>query len=1703
MDNHPKILIVDDDAHFGRTLSDILTLKGYKPFVAQQGKTALDIVRTNSLSVVLIDLILPDTDGLRVMREIKKYCPHTECIVLTGHASQTSAIEAVNMGAYSYVQKPYNIEQLLLVIRRAVEKQQSEDALLDSEARYRCLFNSGNDAVMVFHILPECRLGKFIEVNDIACQKLGYPREELLNLSFDDIEIPENQRERGVPTGKLFSEKHILFETSFIPKNRTSFPVEINSRLFDLNGCPTVLACARDVTERKRTEKINHALSELGYKLNTVTSPKEAADVILSAAQELFGWDASLVFIFSEDDGRYYPIIAFDTFGNEKKESLFPYDYNLCDKYIVRTLSEGPQLILREPDFREDDYGLTLFGNLNRRSLSLMFIPIRKGKRNVGTLSIQSYAPYKYDSSDLNLLQMLADQCSGALDRTFTEEKLRQKDNFTIKLSDLGQNLSSITKPKDAAMLILNTADYLFGWDSAFISYYSHEDDKVYDLATLDTIDGQKREIPGDYEVKGVKYRVEKTLKLDSRLILRDSIASPDPDDLLLFGDINRRSASLMFTPIRKGESIVGIISIQSYRKRAFTQDDLKSLEIFADYCGGALDRIFTEARLHESEEKLRLLTEQIPSILWTTDTDLRFTLLLGAGLKALHLNPDQIIGKTLSEFFHVDDSSLIPVVNHIKAMDGVSSTFEMEFMGMYFHSYVEPLRNAEGNIIGCISVSNDITERKKAEEELKLAHEIYPKAIENAKGVPYYLNLLDGTYEFIGQGWDELIGIPSDNMKHCRIKDVVDEVVVRTPGAPADPVEYGKHFREGKIDRYRTDIRIHTPKGEVKWLTDCAVPIRDEKTNKVIASLGIIQDITERKQIEKLYESFAALGQKLSTVTNARQAGKVILDTADELLGLDAAFIDLYIEEKDELYTVLYVDRIDGRSQEVPCPEFGRFPTRMIKLTLDHGAQLIENRFTDIKQEYTMLTFGDHKRKTASFMFCPIRKGKKNIGVISIQSYTPGKYNAESLRMFQFLADHSGGALERILAEEKLFRSEEQLRLLTQQIPALLWSTDENLNFTIMLGSGLSALNLKPNQLVGRSLFDFFKCQDPSVLPIALHKQALEGKSATYEMEIDNKFFHSYVEPLGDAEGNIIGCIGVAHDITDRLHSEEALRKAHAQLEQRVKERTRELSQSNTLLKREIKQRKKVEENLENSLSLLRATLESTTDGILVVNNDGVIVNYNQRFVRMWNLTRAAMKKRDYQTIEKCCLGLVLDPGAFQTKVREMSSNPETSSFDIVELKDNRILERYSMPQRIGEKAVGRVWSFRDVTNSKRAEESLARSEAIYREAIEKAAGVPYRFIYKDNYYDFVGEGINSLFGISPEEFNVKELRKFIKEVVIIDPDAPPRLLDYVDAFQRGEVDQYRVDLRIQTRAGEEKWVSDCSVPIRDSQTRKVIGSLGILQDVTKRKRMEEQARRQQEQLVQTEKMAALGILVSGVAHEINNPNNFIMLNVPTLHDSWASVVPVLDRYYEQNGDFLVGGVYYSTMRKHVPELFNCILAGANRIKNIVQELRDFARESDATQMELVDMNAVVKSSLTLLENMIKKSTDHFSVDYCDKIPKTRGNFQRLEQVVINLIQNACQSLPDKDKTIYVSTRCDLKKKRVVLEIGDQGSGIPSEIQKHIMDPFFTTKREKGGVGLGLSISSKIINEHKGIMEFKSKPGAGTIATIELPMEN
>jgi polar amino acid transport system substrate-binding protein len=317
---------------------------------------------------------------------------------------------------------------------------------------------------------------------------------------------------------------------------------------------------------------------------------------------------------------------------------------------------------------------------------------------------------------------------------------------------------------------------------------------------------------------------------------------------------------------------------------------------------------------------------------------------------------------------------------------------------------------------------------------------------------------------------------------------------------------------------------------------------------------------------------------------------------------------------------------------------------------------------------------------------------------------------------------------------------------------------------------------------------------------------------------------------------------------------------------------------------------------------------------------------------------------------------------------------------------------------------------------------------------------------------------------------------------------------------YQTGEPSK-TYDWEAITKDGSKRYVELSVSLIQDAEGRPV-GFRGITHDITNRKQAEDQVRLHQEQLFQASKMVALGTLVSGVAHEVNNPNSFIRLNTPTLLEAWESATPILDEYYRENGDFILGGMNYSEMREKIPVLFSGILDGSERIKQIVEDLKNFVRKDISGMTQSVNVNDVLLSAISLISNMIKKSTHRFSVEYAMDLPVLTGQAQRLEQVFINLIQNACQALTDSEKGIFVSTYWDEANNDIRIKIQDQGVGISPESLPQITDPFFSTKHDSGGVGLGLSISSRIVEAHDGRLTFISEVGEGTTAEVFLPVK-
>ena len=225
----------------------------------------------------------------------------------------------------------------------------------------------------------------------------------------------------------------------------------------------------------------------------------------------------------------------------------------------------------------------------------------------------------------------------------------------------------------------------------------------------------------------------------------------------------------------------------------------------------------------------------------------------------------------------------------------------------------------------------------------------------------------------------------------------------------------------------------------------------------------------------------------------------------------------------------------------------------------------------------------------------------------------------------------------ERGEAKEAIDERDATLRLIVNQMPAVLWSTDTDLRLTSSEGAGLTGLGHRPGQFVGVTLFDFFRTTDPEFLPLVAHRKALLGESVSFEVDWSGRTYASHCEPLRNPDGTIRGVIGIALDIT---------------------------------------RQKRTERELQKSFSLLRATLDSAAEGILVMDERGKISNFNQSFVQMWRVPPEIADERDEDKLLAFLLDSVEDPGDFAKRVMGLHSRS-----DVRDLRHREAEGRQSLP--------------------------------------------------------------------------------------------------------------------------------------------------------------------------------------------------------------------------------------------------------------------------------------------------------------------------------------------------------------------------------------------------------------------------------------
>ncbi|CAG1066473.1 two-component system, sporulation sensor kinase E [uncultured bacterium] len=508
--------------------------------------------------------------------------------------------------------------------------------------------------------------------------------------------------------------------------------------------------------------------------------------------------------------------------------------------------------------------------------------------------------------------------------------------------------------------------------------------------------------------------------------------------------------------------------------------------------------------------------------------------------------------------------------------------------------------------------------------------------------------------------------------------------------------------------------------------------------------------------------------------------------------------------------------------------------------------------------------------------------------------------------------------------------------------------------------------------------------------------------------------------------------------------------------------------------------ERKKAEAAMRDSEKRLRTIFDSALDGMFVIDLDGNYLDVNLAGCRMFGYTKEELLSSGVRLlVQPEAIGKIEEhrrawkDGGYMPEVRLRRKDGSEIWVDMA-----------ITPLRVGDKELA-LGIKRDITARKMAEEALRESEERFRQMFEQNQDAQVILGLGGCRVIDANPAAVALFGYTRAELTG------MPEACFMGPEVCVKVKEGYStrggfSFERTEA--VRKD-------GTKAVVSLRGQVINLRQSAMV---LCTVKDLTELLRMEEEARNIQAKLIHANKMASIGTLASGVAHEINNPNNFILFNSTLLSDAWKDAARILETYYRDNGDFSLGGLPYSEMSEVVPELLAGITDGSRRIKGIVDNLKDFSRKDKAGLEGSFDVNRAVKASVSILSNQITKYTDSFEVDCAEDLPKVRGSSQKVEQVIINLVLNALHALPDRKRRVRVSTRQEEGK--VVIEVRDEGDGMAREVLDRVMEPFFTTKSDRGGTGLGLSISYSIIKEHRGSLELDSAPGAGTAARITLP---
>lgn len=610
------ILIVDDDTNMRKTLEEILRINHFIARGVGKGQEAIKLVKGEIFQVALIDLRLTDMPGLDVLKTIKEKSPDTECIILTGFASIESAIQAVNLGAYSYVQKPYDIDQLLSTINHALEKKESRLALSDAENRYRQLYEGAFDGIIETDLE-----GKILDFNPAVLKILNYSPEKLRSFKFQDI-TPERYHDKEQKNVEQILNRGYsdLYEKEYIDKDGMLVPVEISGYLTrDQNGEPKGMwAFVRDISERKKSEEklrrqlqevtVLHEIASAGTEADSIDNLLERATLILgeSIFSDYFGFN-----IYDKQKHWLYPHPSYRGMAVEKLRNGSSSSLGITGRACITGKPQLVKDVKRDKDYQE-------FRNTTRSEIA---VPIKVSGEIFGVINAESVEENHFKQDDLKLLIAIANQLATAIEKIQLQEKQRLHTRELTGLYETALATSSILDTNSLYEKLYAQIKELFPLD-AFLIARSESIDESIEITFAMEEDKPLLELVGQKFPKDDSGLLGWMIQNKNSFLSSDVTVDPLPVESPQRGKPTR--AWLGVPLIVKGYAIGGI-SVQSFEANVFNENHLRLLESMAAQVAIVLDN----ARLLEQtqEQLSRLAALHDIDLVINSSLDLRVTL--------------------------------------------------------------------------------------------------------------------------------------------------------------------------------------------------------------------------------------------------------------------------------------------------------------------------------------------------------------------------------------------------------------------------------------------------------------------------------------------------------------------------------------------------------------------------------------------------------------------------------------------------------------------------------------------------------------------------------------------------------------------------------------------------------------------------------------------------------------------------------------------------------------------------------------------------------------------------------------------------------------------------------------------------------------------------------------------------------------------